>query len=82
MTHGRRVAALAAALVTALVVGGCSSSEVEPRAAGTGAPVESVSVPGLPDAIDYVALGDSFSAGPFIGTMRVDPEGCARSKHY
>ena len=30
--------------------------------------------------IDYVALGDSFSAGPFIGTMRTDPEGCARSK--
>jgi len=44
---------------------------------------------GLPDpvvdtevtsTIDYVALGDSFSAGPFIGTMRTDPEGCARSK--
>ena len=31
-------------------------------------------------AIDYVAMGDSFSAGPFIGTMRTDPEGCARSK--
>jgi lysophospholipase L1-like esterase len=30
--------------------------------------------------IDYVALGDSFSAGPFIGTMRTDPEGCARSR--
>ena len=29
--------------------------------------------------IDYVALGDSFSAGPFIGTMRTDPQGCARS---
>lgn len=30
-------------------------------------------------SIDYVALGDSFSAGPFIGTMRSDPTGCARS---
>ena len=30
--------------------------------------------------IDYVAMGDSFSAGPFIGTMRTDPQGCARSK--
>ncbi|WP_374458299.1 SGNH/GDSL hydrolase family protein [Nocardioides sp.] len=30
--------------------------------------------------IDYVALGDSFSAGPFIGTMRTDPTGCARSR--
>lgn len=43
----------------------------------------------LPDAlvdtevtstVDYVAMGDSFSAGPFIGTMRTDPLGCARSK--
>jgi lysophospholipase L1-like esterase len=31
-------------------------------------------------AIDYVALGDSFSAGPLIGTMRTDPAGCARSR--
>jgi lysophospholipase L1-like esterase len=30
--------------------------------------------------IDYVALGDSFSAGPLIGTMRTDPTGCARSR--
>ena len=30
--------------------------------------------------VDYVALGDSFSAGPFIGTMRTDPTGCARSR--
>ena len=30
--------------------------------------------------IDYVALGDSFSAGPFITTMRSDPQGCARSR--
>lgn len=30
--------------------------------------------------VDYVALGDSFSAGPLIGTMRTDPTGCARSR--
>lgn len=44
---------------------------------------------GLPDpvvdtevtsTVDYVAMGDSFSAGPFIGTMRTDPDGCARSR--
>jgi lysophospholipase L1-like esterase len=35
---------------------------------------------GVASSIDYVALGDSFSAGPFIGTMRADPQGCARSK--
>lgn len=31
-------------------------------------------------SIDYVAMGDSFSAGPFIGTMRSDPTGCVRSR--
>jgi lysophospholipase L1-like esterase len=36
--------------------------------------------PEVNSGIDYVALGDSFSAGPFIGTMRSDPEGCARSR--
>lgn len=34
----------------------------------------------LPASVDYVAMGDSFTAGPFIGTMRTDPQGCARSK--
>lgn len=32
----------------------------------------------LPDDIDYVALGDSFTSGPFIGVER-DDEGCSRS---
>lgn len=36
-------------------------------------------VPDLAPSIDYVALGDSYTAGPFIGTMRVDPDGCGRS---
>ena len=29
----------------------------------------------------YVALGDSFAAGPFIPVQRTDPLGCARSNH-
>ena len=29
--------------------------------------------------VDYVALGDSYSAGPLIPTQRVDPVGCLRS---
>ncbi|HEX2297111.1 MAG TPA: SGNH/GDSL hydrolase family protein [Pseudonocardiaceae bacterium] len=29
----------------------------------------------------YVALGDSFAAGPFIPVQRTDPLGCARSSH-
>ena len=69
----RRLAALLVLLVIAAT--GCESS------AGSGGEA----VPDLLDTettsdIDYVALGDSFSAGPFIGTMRTDPEGCARSR--
>jgi lysophospholipase L1-like esterase len=30
-------------------------------------------------SVDYVALGDSYSAGPFVGTQRADPAGCLRS---
>lgn len=73
MTGARRLGVLLVAL--ALSATGCS----------TGGAVDA----DLPDPIvdtevttriDYVALGDSFSAGPFIGTMRTDPTGCARSR--
>ena len=76
VTRGHRVGALLATL--ALAATGCQSGE----AADGG--------PDLPDPvmvdtevasdIDYVALGDSFTAGPFITTMRSDPQGCARSR--
>ena len=33
----------------------------------------------LPADIDYVALGDSYSAGPLVTTVRSDPSGCVRS---
>jgi lysophospholipase L1-like esterase len=32
-----------------------------------------------PPSIDYVALGDSYSAGPLISTVRSDPSECGRS---
>jgi lysophospholipase L1-like esterase len=32
-----------------------------------------------PEPVDYVALGDSFSAGPLIPDARSDPAGCFRS---
>ncbi|MGH3334537.1 MAG: GDSL-type esterase/lipase family protein, partial [Nocardioides sp.] len=31
------------------------------------------------EAVDYVALGDSFSAGPLVPDARSDPPGCFRS---
>ncbi|MBC2933787.1 SGNH/GDSL hydrolase family protein [Nocardioides sp. zg-1228] len=74
----RRLRLAAALVALALAASACDSGQ----AAGDGET-------DLPDLglgteptsdIDYVALGDSFSAGPFIGTMRTDPQGCARSK--
>ena len=60
---------LAAALVVAAVVvlrsGGSRSTP------GPG-PID-------PEPIDYVALGDSFSAGPLVPQARSDPAGCLRS---
>ena len=32
-----------------------------------------------PEPVDYVALGDSFSAGPLVPVARSDPAGCFRS---
>ena len=79
MTAGSRLRRLAPAALLAVLATGCSS-EVEPRES-VGEPAErAIEVPGLPTSLDYVALGDSYTAGPFIGTMRVDPEGCGRSQ--
>lgn len=76
MTRPHRLAALLGTLVLAAT--GCT--------AGGAADDGGIDVPDpvvdteVTTPIDYVALGDSFSAGPFIGTMRTDPTGCARSK--
>jgi lysophospholipase L1-like esterase len=37
------------------------------------------SPPASPEPVDYVALGDSFSAGPLVPEARSDPAGCFRS---
>ena len=70
----RRLGVLLAAL--ALAATGCEAGEASNGDALPDPVVET----GTASDIDYVALGDSFSAGPFIGTMRTDPQGCARSK--
>lgn len=75
MIGPRRRGLLLAAL--ALAATGCEAGE----ATGGGAPLPDLTVETeVTSDIDYVALGDSFSAGPFIGTMRTDPQGCARSR--
>lgn len=43
---------------------------------GTSATAASAAQPGFRH---YVALGDSYTAGPFIPVLRLDPLGCARS---
>ena len=80
MTRVPRVALHAALLPVLLVAALAACSSDDSPGEPTDAPgVADVDVPGLPGDIDYVALGDSYSAGPFIGTMRNDPSGCARS---
>lgn len=73
---GRRGSALLLAAV-ALVATGCEAGGAIDGDAALPDPVVDTEVT---TSIDYVALGDSFSAGPFIGTMRTDPQGCARSR--
>ena len=75
VTRGHRLGALLAAL--ALAVTGCQTGEAADDGIDLPDPVVDTEVT---SDIDYVALGDSFSAGPFIASMRTDPQGCARSR--
>jgi lysophospholipase L1-like esterase len=76
-TPRRGLAALLPALLLALALGTSACS-------GNGG-TDDVSAPDvrtfgeLPEQIDYVALGDSYSAGPLITSIRSDPSGCVRS---
>lgn len=74
MSAVRRLAGLLGVLV--LATAGCSEGSAAPEG-----PLQDLTKPApVTTGIDYVALGDSFSAGPFITTMRDDPTGCARSR--
>jgi lysophospholipase L1-like esterase len=68
-----------AALLVALVVPGALLAV--PAAAPASTPAVAAAAPGVAAraGIDYVALGDSYSAGPLIPLQRVDPAGCLRS---
>ena len=76
MVHLPRPAALTAA-AACLLLAGCTTGEA-------GAPVPAPSPTSVPSStpeptIDYVALGDSYSAGPLVTTVRSDPSECGRS---
>lgn len=68
-----------AVLAASVVVTGCSATGSDDDPAGaaeaSSAPTASAAAP----SIDYVALGDSYTSGPLISTVRSDPSGCARS---
>lgn len=68
----RLLAGLAALVLTATACSGADgSADLTDAAAPT--------FGDLPEQIDYVAMGDSYSAGPLITTVRSDPSGCVRS---
>jgi lysophospholipase L1-like esterase len=75
MPSRTRRRSLAALLITvALGASACSGSGTDDLTAP-----EVPTFGDLPEQIDYVALGDSYSAGPLITTIRSDPSGCVRS---
>lgn len=61
-----------------------STDPPSPRTEGTSpttqAPSDAATVD-LPSDVDYVALGDSYTAGPLIPDLRLDPASCLRSTH-
>lgn len=67
----------------ALVLSGCTSTD-EPSASqpeGSTGTTTAGTTPSTPTTseVDYVALGDSYSAGPLVTTVRSDPIECGRS---
>ncbi|CAM3618186.1 SGNH/GDSL hydrolase family protein [Nocardioides zeicaulis] len=70
-----------AGLLGVLALAASTTSACSDGAAAPDGPLRDLTKP-LPvtTGIDYVALGDSFSAGPLITTMRNDPTGCYRSR--
>ncbi len=70
----RLLVTAASLLVLAPVLASCSSDERVPYSAP---PAQSIA--GLSEKINYVAMGDSYSAGPMVTTVRADPSGCVRS---
>lgn len=82
MTCRTRLSGLLPAILLALaLVSACQAGEASDGGdALPDAPPDAMVDTEVTSDIDYVALGDSFSAGPFISTMRSDPQGCARSR--
>lgn len=72
----RALRLMAAGLAAALLLGACSSEDVDPDAVRS--EVEDVTDASPPSFTRYVALGDSFTAAPLVPTTDL-AEGCFRS---
>jgi lysophospholipase L1-like esterase len=75
---------LVAAAAVALVLASNTSSLAGDQPAGGSRAGESGAAQGTAHrapSVDYVALGDSYSAGPLINPQRRDPTGCFRSSN-
>ena len=66
--------ALALAASAVLLTSACGPTALARPSASVVAPAARTAA-----VVDYVALGDSYSAGPLIPAMRTDPTGCVRS---
>ncbi len=74
----RLIASLAAVLFLTTACWSGEAADPSGAVADQKAP-EAKTFGNLPADIDYVALGDSYSAGPFLGIQRTDPENCYRA---
>ena len=76
-------ARIAGVTVVVATLSGCSSAADDPaptRSTPTASPTPS-RTPDLPAVRSYVALGDSFTAGPGLADLRTGGELCLRSDH-
>lgn len=78
MSSSARIA-VAVAMVTLLV--GCTSAPGEPAPTDTATTTAPAETPELPKIGSYVAIGDSFTAGPGLAALRDDAGFCLRSTH-
>lgn len=83
LVRRRRVRPVLLGLVGAVAAASTLGAAPPAPAAAPDAPGGPAARPGVVtpggEPIDYVALGDSYSAGPLVPAQRVDPLGCLRS---
>lgn len=67
------------AVLTCCVALGTAACSAAPAATSTSTSTPTATSSALASDVDYVAMGDSYTAGPLIPTLTGDPAGCFRS---